>query len=144
MFRTDKVLRKVCTDGRTTIYIKIKYVFHKHVKLTINTKTTKKFTINVLILYIYIIFFYLHVNAVFLCFFKIWELKIKTEKDSSSPGVSHGLTHLEWYFFSFLPFYLFSLRRPHFFLYPRFSVHFSCFVFWEQQKTRTREVNSRG
>jgi len=58
--------------------------------------------------------------------------------------VTQGLTHLGWEFISFLPFYLFSLRRHRFFCSP-IILFSSLFVFyWIDKKQTKMKISGSG
>ena len=93
-------------------------------------------------LYLFFIFLIFPLSTLVCLALYYWIDNTRPNRRVFCPGVTQGLTHLEWDFISFLPIYSFSLRR-HFF-YPTFTFHSSLGVFVEETKKANDEWKAVG
>ena len=114
--------------------------FHDYSK---DIQLTENLTTNVLI-FIYFIFFYTRRTRFIFCCIFLQQEKNRTEDESFDPVVTQGLTHLWWDLISFLPFYLFSLRRPHFFWSPSIVFLHLLYVFMNSKNKKQMKKNQSG
>ena len=131
MFRTSKMacidlkFKGCCFYKRLNTFL----TTHNFFEVIISIKATRNLTTNVLILIIFFFFFAPRLSRNSCCLSlsdkdKEWQYEFL-----AGTGVSQGLTHLRWYFYSFLPFYFIQPPASLFFLSP-VSIFLLSVVFW--------------